>query len=107
MGKGGRIKLVPDGFEKIRDPIYGALTKPVDSPVAPRWIVMDLAMWRGHRAYFELDDGATVDFTTGLAHLPVADGFLAVDQIRLSDEPCAPPSDPPPASNARPGTIPP
>jgi hypothetical protein len=54
--------------------------------------VMDLDMWRGHRAYFELDDGATVDFTTGLAHLPGGDGFLAVDEIRLSDNP-SPPSD--------------
>jgi hypothetical protein len=62
---------------------------------------MDLAMWRGHRAYFELDDGATVDFTTGTAHLPMSDGFLAVDQIRLSDSP-APPADPPTASCAGP-----
>ncbi len=92
QGKGGRINLVIDGFEKNRDPIYGGLTKAVDSPEVPQWYVMDLAMWRGHRAYFELADGAVVDFTTGLAHLPGGDGFLAVDEIRLSDDP-SPPAD--------------
>ena len=89
-GRGGRINLVVDGFEKIRDPIYGGLTKAVQSD-APRWITFDLDMWRGHRAYIELADGATVDFTTGLAHLASGDGFLAVDEIRFSDVAAAPP----------------
>jgi cytochrome c553 len=86
QGRGGRINLVLDGFEKIRDPIYGGLAKAVQNN-APEWIVFDLDMWRGHRAYIELADGATVDFTTGLARLPDGDGYLAVDEIRFSDQP--------------------
>jgi mono/diheme cytochrome c family protein len=88
-GKGGRINLVVDGFEKIRDPIYGGLTKGVDS-AEPRWYTMNVSMWLGHRAYFELADGAIVDYTTGNAHYPSGDGYLAVDEIRLSDRPKPP-----------------
>ncbi|HEY2154173.1 MAG TPA: PSD1 and planctomycete cytochrome C domain-containing protein [Isosphaeraceae bacterium] len=91
MGNGGRINLVLDGFEKIRDPIYGGLTKTVRND-EPRWITFDLEMWRGHRAYVELADGAIVDFTTGLAHRTNGDGYLAVDEIRFSDR-AAPPAD--------------
>ena len=29
-GRGGRINVVVDGFEKIRDPIYGALTRKIN-----------------------------------------------------------------------------
>ncbi len=90
-GRGGRINLVLDGFEKIRDPIYGGLTKTVQSE-APRWITFDLGMWPGHRAYIELSDGAVVDFTTGLAHMTNGDGYLAVDAIRFSDR-AAPPDE--------------
>ncbi len=86
-----------DGFEKIRDPIYGGLTKVVDSPDEPAWYTLDLAMWQGHRAYFELADGATVDFTIAHAHLMGGDGFLAVDEIRFSDRP-SPPDGPPAVS---------
>ncbi len=91
LGRGGRINLVVDGFEKIRDPIYGGLTKTVLTE-APRWITFDLNIWRGHRAYLEFSDGAIVDFTTGLAHLTNGDGYLAVDEIRFSDL-AAPPAE--------------
>jgi hypothetical protein len=91
MGNGGRINVVLDGFEKIRDPIYGGLTKAVQTD-APRWITFDLEMWRGHRAFVELSDGAIADFTTGLAHLTNGDGYLAVDEIRFSDR-AAPPAE--------------
>ena len=86
QGRGGRINLVVDGFEKIRDPIYGGLTRGVDSPTGPQWPTMDVSMWRGHRAYLELSDGATVDFTTGQARTLGGDGYLAVDEIRFSDQ---------------------
>ena len=95
LGRGGRINLVVDGFEKIRSPIYGGLTLGIDTPDRPKWVTMDVGMWRGHRAYLELSDGATVDFTTGLARTLGGDGYLAVDEIRFSDRSAPPnPSNP-------------
>jgi len=93
-GRSGRINLVVDGFEKIRAPIYGGLALAVDSPDRTRWYTMDVSMWRGHRAFVELADGATVDYTTGKVAYLDGDGFLAVDEIRASDRP-EPPGGPP------------
>jgi len=84
-GRRGRIRLVVDGFQKIRDPIYGPLTLPVDHGDEPRWYVQDVSMWAGRRAYIELVDGAAVDYTTAQAFILPADGYLAVDEIRLAD----------------------
>ena len=61
-GTGGRISVVVDGFEKIRDPIYGELTRRIEGDDRPRWVTQDLGMWVGHSAYFEISDGSTVDF---------------------------------------------
>ena len=61
-GNGGRISVVIDGFEKIRSPIYGGLTTPINSGHELRWVTMDVQMWAGHSAYFEIADGAVVDF---------------------------------------------
>ena len=61
-GRGGRINVVVDGFEKIRDPIYGGLTRKIDGGDQPRWVTQDLGMWLGHSAYLEISDGGTVDF---------------------------------------------
>jgi hypothetical protein len=88
-GRGGRLNLVIDGFEKIRSPIYGGLVMDVNAP-APQWLTMDVAMWRGHRAYVELGDGGTVDYTGGTTHYMPGDGYLAVDEIRVSDHPTPP-----------------
>jgi hypothetical protein len=99
-GRGSRINLVVDGFEKIRSPIYGGLTLDVESPERPRWYSMDVAMWRGHRAYIELSDGATIDYTGGSSHYGNGDGFLAVAQIRFSD------GGPPGIKTEEPGKIP-
>ncbi len=90
-GRGGRINLVIDGFEKIRDPIYGDLVHDVDHGDAPKWITIDAADWLGHPAYLEIADGATVDFTGGLGLIKPGDGFIAVDEVRFADGP------PPPA----------
>ena len=61
-GRGGRINVVVDGFEKIRDPIYGVLTRKIDVGDQPRWVTQDLGMWLGHSAYLEISDGGTIDF---------------------------------------------
>ncbi len=86
-GRGGRVNLVVDGFDKIRDPIYGGLTRAVDWGDEPRWLTIDAAMWAGQVAYLELADGATVDFTGGTAVVLPGDGWLAIDAIRFSDGP--------------------
>ncbi len=85
-GSGGRINLVIDGFEKIRSPIYGGLVLDVNtSRSAAKWETMDVSMWRGHRAYIELADGGTVDYTGGVTRYMPGNGYLAVDEIRFSD----------------------
>ncbi|WP_422925274.1 PSD1 and planctomycete cytochrome C domain-containing protein [Singulisphaera sp. PoT] len=84
-GRGGRINLVVDGFEKIRSPIYGGLTTPVGDD-RPRWYTQDVSMWHGHRAAIELSDGATVDYTGARSRYNDGSGYLAVDEIRFSDE---------------------
>jgi mono/diheme cytochrome c family protein len=83
-GKDGRINVVIDGFEKIRSPIYGGLTTAVNSD-RPAWHTQDVGMWIGHRAYLEIADGATVNFTKGQSTIDPGDGFIAVDEIRFSD----------------------
>jgi hypothetical protein len=87
-GREGRIHVVIDGFEKIRAPIYGGLTIAVNSELAA-WHTQDLEMWMGHRAYLEIADGATVNYTSYVAQGPSGyypgDGYIAVDEIRASD----------------------
>ena len=101
-GKGGRINLVVDGFEKIRSPIYGDLVHDINAD-ASRWTTMDVAQWSGHVAYIEIDDGATVDFTGGTAQVRDGGGSIAVDEIRFADGP--PPAVPAPRSTAPGGRL--
>jgi len=89
-GQSGQINLVIDGFEKIRSPIYGGLTLKVDA-ADPRWYRMDVRMWKGQTAYLELADGGTVDYTKGKTAYNDGSGFLAVGEIRQSDEASLPP----------------
>jgi hypothetical protein len=74
-GDGGKVRLVLDGLQLIRDPIYGGLEFAPGGP-EPHWQPQDLSKWVGHRAYVELvDDG---------------DGYLALEQMAFSDiEPAA------------------
>lgn len=84
-GRRGRVNVVIDGLEKIRSPIYGGLTVAIDSD-RPRWFSIDVGMWVGHTAYLELADGGTVDYTQGVSRYSDGSGFLAVDEIRFSDQ---------------------
>jgi hypothetical protein len=57
-GSRGRISLIIDGFQRIREPIYGGLTVPLNSMDRPTWLRQDVSMWQGERAYIEvIDDG--------------------------------------------------
>jgi hypothetical protein len=78
-GKGGQVSIVIDGFEQIRDPIYGGLRFSPSTGETRVWRAVDVSMWLGHRAFIELaDDGP---------------GYLTIDAIAFSDKP---PADPEP-----------
>jgi hypothetical protein len=71
-GSGAQVNLIIDGYQLIRDPIYGGLTFGVNSGDKFIWHGQDVSMWQGHRAYIEvLDDGP---------------GYAALDRIVFSDE---------------------
>jgi Protein of unknown function (DUF1553)/Protein of unknown function (DUF1549)/Planctomycete cytochrome C len=86
-GQGARINVVVDGFEKIRDPIYGALTVEVNVGDQPRWITQDVGMWMGHRAYLEFADGAAAVYSGAQTHMQNGNGYLAIDEVRFSNQP--------------------
>ena len=75
-----------DSFEKIRAPIYGGLTARVNSET-PGWITLDVGMWKDHRAYLEIGDGGTLDYSGGNTSRMTSDGFVAVDEVQFSDSP--------------------
>ena len=89
-GRGGRINVVVEGFEKICDPIYGSLTAAVDGGADPKWVSQDLGLWIGRTAYVELADGAVIDFTGARSRVVDGRGYLAVDEVLLSDHPAPP-----------------
>ncbi len=84
-GRGGVLNVVIDGFEKIRSPIYGGLTTTVDVGDRPRWISQDVGMWLGHTAYLEIADGSIADFQGAATQLHDGHGYIAVDEIRMSN----------------------
>ncbi len=70
-GRGMRMNLIIDGFQQIRDPIYGGLTFAINHGDDFHWHTMNVSMWVGHRAYIEcLDDN---------------DGYLLLDRVLFSD----------------------
>src|SRR5579872_1156890 len=71
-GKGARINLIIDGYQLLRNPIYGGLTIPLDTPNRMQWFAQDVSKWVGHEAYIELVDPG--------------EGFLAIDRIIASDD---------------------
>ncbi len=82
-GQNGRLSVVVDGYEKIRDPIYGGLTTRINQEQLG-WIAIDAGMWQGHSAYLEIADGAAVDFGGATTVLDDGRGYIAVDEIRFS-----------------------
>ncbi len=66
FGTGGKVRLIVDGLQLIRDPIYGGLEFGPDNR-ASHWHTQDVSKWVGHRAYVEVvDDG---------------DGYIALEEI--------------------------
>jgi uncharacterized protein DUF1553/uncharacterized protein DUF1549/cytochrome c len=86
-GRGGVLNVVVDGFEKIRDPIYGGLTTTVNIGDRSRWVTQDVGMWLGHTAYLEIADGSIADYQGGTTRIHDGRGYIAVDEIRMSNQP--------------------
>jgi mono/diheme cytochrome c family protein len=78
-GRGGRVKVVLDGFEVIREPIYGGLRRIVNEAKL-HWITFDLSMWPGRQVYLEcLDDGPP---DLGVSdHPPGGNSWLQVGRV--------------------------
>ena len=75
--------------------------RPSTSAIEPRWITQDVGMWLGHTAYLEIADGADRRLSTGpRPQLHDGHGYIAVDEIRMSDRPR-----PPRRRTARAGSI--
>jgi hypothetical protein len=71
-GRQAQINLIIDGYQQIRDPIYGGLTVKIDHGDRLEWRVQDVRMWQGHRAYIEiLDEGP---------------GYAVCDKVLFSDD---------------------
>jgi hypothetical protein len=76
-GRETRARLILNGLQLIKEPIYGGLEKSINHGEEFRWLVFDLAMWKGQPAYLELlDDGP---------------GYVAIREAWLADSP--PPAD--------------
>jgi cytochrome c553 len=78
--KAGQLNLIVDGFQVIRDPLYGHLSITVANDAPTAWYTQHVAKLKGERAYIEIVDED--------------DGWIAVDSIVFSDDP-RPPERPP------------
>ncbi len=77
FGTGGKVRLIVDGLQIIRDPIQGGLKFDPGSAI-PHWVDQDVSKWIGQRAYIELIDEG--------------DQYLALEKVVFADGP------PPPAT---------
>jgi hypothetical protein len=91
-----RVNVVVDGFNLIRDPIYGGLTRRINEP-RPSWITFDLAMWKGRLAYMEVLDLGVPDPTHDAGG--GWEAWVAVERVIFSDR-GSPPAELPPAAPA-------
>ena len=78
-GRASHVNVIVDGFQLIRQPLWGFLRVGLKDERRPRWFVQDMNKVVGHRAYIEIIDPG--------------DGFIAVAEIRFADAP--PPGEPP------------
>lgn len=78
-GSGAKVRLIIDGFQIIRAPIYGGIQFGVNSGERLVWRTMDVHMWKGHRAYVELLDEGNGWFA--LKALAFTDGGPTQDDV--------------------------
>ncbi len=71
--KSGQVSLIVDGFQFIRNPLYGQLTLNVPERATSVWMRQDVTQFIGSRAYIEIED--------------FDDGAIIVDRIEFRDGP--------------------
>lgn len=89
-GRASRINVIVDGFQLIRDPIYGPLAFAPDSE-APSWRTVDVRKWMGRSAYLEFLDVRTPNLTQSDDGRDRPDAYFLVEEVLLSDSPSPPP----------------
>ena len=77
-GRDARARVILNGLQLIQDPIYGGLAVGVNHGEDFKWVVFDLRMWKGQRAYLELLDSGP--------------GYVAIREAWFAESP--PPADP-------------
>ena len=84
-GRGGKINVVVDGFEKIRDPIYGGLT--IDYQSRRPAALADAGCRHVAGSFGLSGDRRRVDrrFRGAAARVADGHGYIAVDEIRMAD----------------------
>lgn len=90
-GQGGRIYLVVENFYLVRNPIYGPLLQTFDDPNMG-WRTVDVRMWKGRRAYLEVQDGypplLASEVGSGVPRglKSLAERWIALEDARLSND---------------------
>ena len=64
--------MIVDGFQIIRDPLWGQLSLNVENDAPAAWYTQNVSKLIGSQAYLEI--------------LDEDDGWIAVDGIRFSDD---------------------
>jgi len=70
--KAGQLNVIVDGFQIIRDPLWGQLSLNVETDAPAAWYTQNVSKLIGSQAYLEIVDED--------------DGWIAVDAIRFSDD---------------------
>ncbi|HXY34595.1 MAG TPA: PSD1 and planctomycete cytochrome C domain-containing protein [Planctomycetaceae bacterium] len=74
--KSGQLNVIVDGFQIIRDPLWGQLSLNVEDDGPAAWYTQNVSKLIGNRAYLEV--------------LDEDDGWISVDAIRFSNDPSPP-----------------
>ncbi|MCA8956187.1 MAG: DUF1553 domain-containing protein, partial [Planctomycetes bacterium] len=89
-GRESRIRVVLEGFDLIRAPIYGGLKRFVDDTM-PRWYTFDLRRFAGQRAFVEFVDQEASDLADDVRGNGYrTGGYLAVRRVVCADDPVPP-----------------
>ncbi len=70
--KSGQLHVIVDGFQIIRNPLYGHLSLHIPHSETVRWYRIDLSRFLGQRAYMEIEDAD--------------DGEIVIEQMQLHDQ---------------------
>ncbi|HLQ38050.1 MAG TPA: PSD1 and planctomycete cytochrome C domain-containing protein [Planctomycetota bacterium] len=93
-GSGARATLVVEGFQLVRDPIYGGLHRSIGGGDA-RWVTYEVGRWQGRSAYLQFVDQDTADLADEAEDDRHDRGWVAAQQVLSSAV-----REPPPATTA-------